>query len=68
MQGQSFGEKSQGGPSPALGTLCMCIHICVPSDWPVFKIYLSADSSQMYLSVFPVGLCTCLSGKLLSLN
>lgn len=68
MQGWSFGGKSQGGPSPTQGTLCMCIDICVPSDCPVFKIYLSADSSQMYLSVFPVGLCTCLSGKLLSLN
>lgn len=60
-------EKPQEGLSPPLGALCMCIRIWTTSDWPVFKTYLSADSSQIYLSISPMGLCTHLSGRLLLL-
>lgn len=61
-------KKGQWGPPPNPSTLCMYIHICETPDCPAFKIYLSADSSQIYFSNFPMGVCTCLSGRLLSLD
>lgn len=61
--GYGVWEEMAAMPTPTPSSQCLHMYTYVTLDWPVFRIYLSADSQQIYFSIFPMNLCICFSGR-----